>query len=118
MSTLPMLLVLAGAVGLGALNLRNLLTGRRRVGLIATHLLLGVGGAEAMVAALHASDLPDDDPVRHTAKVALLLLATAVGTGFGGSLLSRTGYANLALVAHVCAGVSAFLLALTIGGRL
>ena len=118
MSTIPLLLVLSAAVGLGVYNLWGWWKGARRVGVIAAHLLLGVGGAEALVVALHGSGLPEDDPVRQTAKLALGLLAVAVFTGFGSPLLRRSGFANLALAAHVGAGLASFLLVLTLGGRL
>src|SRR5450631_609912 len=67
MSTTPLLLVLSAAVGLGIYNLWGWWNGARRVGVIAAHLLLGAGGAEALVVALHGSGLPEDDPQRHTA---------------------------------------------------
>ena len=118
MTTVPVLLVLAASAGLGLYNLREWWLGRRRIGLIAAHLLLGVGGAEALVGLLHGSDLADDDPLRHTAKLVLLLLGAAIFTGFGAPLLRKSGFANLALAAHVGAGLASFLLALTLGTRL
>ena len=118
MSTIPVLVVLAAAVGVGLYNLREWWGGRRRMGLIAAHLLLGVGGAEALVGVLHGSDLADGDPLRHTAKLALLLLGAAVFTGFGAPLLRRSGFATLALAAHVGAGLAGFFLVLTLGARL
>jgi hypothetical protein len=118
MSTIPLLLVLSAAVGLGAYNLWGWWKGVHRVGVIAAHLLLGVGGVEALVVTLHSSGLPDDDPVRHTGRIAFYLLAAAIFTGFGSPLLRRTGLANLAIAAHVGAALAGFLLVLTLGARL
>ena len=47
-----------------------------------------------------------------------LLLAAAIGTGFAAPLLRKSGFANLALAAHVCAGAAGFLLTLSLSGRL
>ena len=118
MSTIPPLLILSAAVGLGLYNLFNWWKGVRRVGVIAAHLLLGVGGAEALVVALHGAGLAEDDPQRVAAIRALLLLAGAIFTGFGAPLLRRTGAANLALAAHVLSGLLGFALALSLGLRL
>ena len=118
MSTAPFLLILAAAAGLGAYNLLLWSRGERRPGLAAAHLLLGVGGAEALVAILHGSDAAEGDPMRHTANMALLFLAAAILTGFAGPLLRKSGFANLALAAHVCCGAAGFLLALSLGGRI
>jgi hypothetical protein len=74
----PVLVILTAAAGLGVYNLWQWWQGRRSMGLIAGHLLLGVGGAEALVGVLHSSDLSDDDPVRHSAKLVLLLLGAAI----------------------------------------
>lgn len=115
---LLLVLVLGAAVGLGFYNLWGWWKGERRVGAIAAHLLMGVGGAEALVAALHGSGLAEDDPLRHTAKLALGLLAAAVFTGFGSPLLRKSGYSHLALAAHVGMALAGFLLVLTLGGRL
>ena len=114
----PVLVILTAAAGLGLCNLYEWWHGRRSMGSIAGHLLLGVGGAEALVGVLHSSDLADDDPVRHSAKLALMLLAAAIFTGFGAPLLRKSGFANLALAAHVGAGLAGFLLVLTLTGRL
>jgi len=108
-------MALSAAVALGLYNLWGWWKGVRRVGAIAAHLLLGVGGAEALVVALHNSGLADDDPTHRTAIRALLLLAAAIFTGLGAPLLRRSGYANLALAAHVGAGLAGFFLALTLG---
>jgi len=118
MTMAPLFLVLAGAAGLGVYNLMHWLRGERRPGLIAAHLLLGIGGAEGLVSILHGSSVGDDDPARATAKTALLLLAAAIGTGFAAPLLRKSGFANLALAAHVCAGAAGFLLTLSLSGRL
>jgi hypothetical protein len=117
-STVPVLLVLAAAAGLGLYNLREWWGGRRRMGLIAAYLLLGVGGAEALVGVLHGSDLAADDPLRHMVKIALLMLGAAIFTGFGAPLLRKTSLSNIALAAHVGAGLAGFYLVLTLGARL
>jgi membrane associated rhomboid family serine protease len=101
MSTIPLMLVLTAAVALGAYNLWG-----------------WWNGVEALVVTLHSSGLPDDDPVRHTGRIAFYLLAAAIFTGFGSPLLRRTGFANLAIAAHVGAALAGFLLVLTLGARL
>jgi hypothetical protein len=115
-----MVLVLVAAVALGAYNLTLWLRGARRPGLIAAHLLLGVGAAEALVVFLHNSHLADDDPARQTAKLALLLLAGAIFTGFAAPLLGkgRRQAANALLAAHVCAGLAGAFIVLTVVSRL
>ena len=120
MSTAPMVLVLMAAAALGAYNLWLWLRGERRPVLIGAHLLLGVGGAEALVAYLHQSGLTDDDPARQTVKLALLLLAGSIFTGFAAPLLGKNarGAANALLAAHVCAGLAGIFIVLTFVSRL
>jgi hypothetical protein len=120
MTTLPVVLILTAAAGLGAYMLLLRFRNERRPGLIAAHLLLGVGGAEALVMLLHGSGLAEDSPTRGVAKLALGFLVAAIFSGFAAPMLGRNspGVGNGLLTAHVCCGFLGFAFGLAFASQL
>ena len=112
------LLALTTAGAFGAANLFARAREKRSLALIGGHLAFGVGGTAALFAALHGAVLASDDPARGLAELALGLLACAILSGGAMARLRNAAAATLALMFHISAAISGFVVALALIGRL
>ena len=112
MTAIPVLVILTAAVLLGLYLGLLYLRGDRKPALIGFHLLLGVGGLEALVMLLHGtpdgSTTPDDGSLGMTAAA---FFAAALISGLTAALLRRSPVtANVILATHAGAGTIGFVL--------
>ncbi len=108
MTAAPVLILLAAAVGLGAVNLALRLRGARKSVLIGVHLLLGIGALEVLVFFLKDANGGDGLPAGPWGNVAAGLLGAAVFIGLISPILGKNSkpLSNLLLVAHVGCGLA------------
>ena len=119
MSTTPMILIQALAVGLGGYCLILWFQKARKPVLIGFHLIAGIGGVETLMVFLHNSDFAQDSPVRALGMTAAKLFGASIFTGFLAPLVGkgRPQLANLLLTIHVGCGVLGFMTALNFAGQ-
>ena len=118
MSATEALLALTAAGAFGAANLVARTREKRSLALVGGHLAFGVGGTAALLAALHGAALAPDDPARGLGWLALGLLASAIVSGGAMARIRNPAAATLALMLHVSAAVSGFIVALALLGRI
>jgi Na+-transporting NADH:ubiquinone oxidoreductase subunit NqrD len=108
----PVLLLFAATAGLGVYNGLGYLRGQRRVGLVAVHLLLGIGALEGLLILLRGTPDGDVTPGGSLVATAAALFAAALFIGLLAPILHRRSKrsAEGALVAHVGAGTLGYLL--------
>ena len=114
----PALVALTTAGAFGLANLIARAREKRFRALIGGHVAFGVGGTAALFAALHGALLASDDPAVGLAELALGLLACALLSGMAIARLRNPAAATLAVMIHVSAAVSGFVIALALVGRL
>jgi hypothetical protein len=118
LSVTPALLALTTAGAFGAANLVAWTREKRFLALVGGHLAFGVGGTAALFAALHGAVLAPDDPTRGLAELALGLLVCAILSGGAMARFRNAAAATFALMIHVSAAVSGFVVALALVGRI
>jgi hypothetical protein len=109
----PLLLLLAGAVGLGVLlGVEYLRRVRSRPTVIGLHLLLGAGAVEVMAMLLRGTPDGTASPASAILKTAAGLLAFALCSGLVAPIVGRSSRAtmNVALGVHVAGAVAGVLL--------
>jgi hypothetical protein len=107
MTTIPLTILLFGAVGAGVVLGRNYLANiRNKPVLIATHLLLGAGALEQLIINIQG------DRGGSFGMTAAGLLAITLALGFGASLIARqsASKARFVVAVHAAAGSVGFLL--------
>ena len=114
----PALVALTTAGAFGLANLIARAREKRFRALIGGHVAFGVGGTGALFAAWHGAVLAADDPAIGLAELALGLLACALLSGAAIARLLNPAAATLAVMIHVSAAVSGFVVALALVGRI
>ena len=111
MPSFLVVLIIAATVTFGALNLRERMRGARRPLLIGAHLLLAIGGLEALAS---SGALAEAAANGGWGRAAAALLATALGCGLLSAALRRSHppTASGLLGAHAVCGAAGLVVAL------
>jgi hypothetical protein len=115
----PVLLLLAATAGLGVYNGLGYLRGQRRVGLVAVHLLLGIGGLEGLLILLRGTPDGDVSQGGSLANAAAGLFALALFSGLLRPVFRRQSKqtSDMVVMAHAGAGAVGLLLFLVWAAR-